>query len=253
MPAAESRFRFRILPLGLVVVLGLGLPYAGAIVALTLNKYAPGFWPAPPPKGAQLGWLYSQHFWQTALALIAIALIRLTFPFDAGLRWPREKTYIWPAILWGAFFGVLMTVVDYLPDLLAHHPMDLGFPVTRDNVLGWTFFEGVYVGPTEEILFRSLLVGYLMAAMPGKLTLGRFSMSWAGVIVAAIFALAHVTSFITRPSFAAAGQQLYAFALGVLYAYWFEKSRSVVAPIIGHNVSDVVEYAICFALIALWS
>jgi len=56
----------------------------------------------------------------------------------------------------------------------------------------------------------------------------------------------------TTPSFAAFGQQLYAFALGVLYAYWFEKSKSVVAPIVGHNVSDLTEYAICFALIALW-
>src|SRR5262249_40030708 len=37
-----------------------------------------------------------------------------------------------------------------------------------------------------------------------------------------------------------------------LYAYWFEKSRSVVAPIVGHNVSDVAEYLIVFVLIALW-
>jgi membrane protease YdiL (CAAX protease family) len=234
-----------------VVILGLGLPIAGALIEAALSRQAPHFFPSP--QGPTLGWLYAQHFWQTALALVAIFLIRLLFPFDAGLRWPKEKTYIWPAILWGAFFGVLMTVVDYLPDLLARHPMDLGFPITRGNVIGWTFFEGVYVGPTEEILFRSLLVGFLMAAMPAKLSVGRYSMSWAGIIVAAIFAFAHIASFFTRPSFAAAGQQLYAFALGVLYAYWFEKSRSVVAPIIGHNVSDGVEYAICVALIALWS
>jgi uncharacterized protein len=207
----------------------------------------------PSGHGPTLPWLYSQHLFQTLLALVAIFIIKRFMPFDAGLRWPGEKTYIWPAILWGAFFGVLMTVVDYAPDLLARHPMDLGFPITRDNVIGWTFFEGVYVGPTEEILFRSLLVGYLLAAMPAKLRLGRFEMGWAGIVVAAVFAFAHVANLIAHPSWASAGQQLYAFALGVLYAYWFEKSRSVVAPIIGHNVSDVVEYAICFVLIAMWS
>jgi hypothetical protein len=42
------------------------------------------------------------------------------------------------------------------------------------------------------------------------------------------------------------GQQIYAFALGVLYAYWLEKSQSILAPIVGHNVGDVVEYAILF-------
>jgi hypothetical protein len=42
-------------------------------------------------------------------------------------------------------------------------------------------------------------------------------------------------------------------ALGVLYAYWFEWSGSVVAPILGHNASDVVEYLITVGLIAAWS
>lgn len=248
MTETDSRFRLRLLPLLLVVLLGLGLPILGAIIAEALSHALP----VPSMHGATLPWLYWQHLWQTLLALVAIVVLRRFMPFDAGLRWPPEKTYFVPAILWGAFFGVLMTVVDYAPELMARHPMDLGFPITRGNVIGWTFFEGIYVGPTEEILFRSLLVGYLIAAMPGKLRMGRYDMSWGGVIVAAIFAFAHVASFMTRPSFAAFGQQLYAFALGVLYAYWFEKSKSVVAPIVGHNVSDVTEYAICFALIALW-
>jgi membrane protease YdiL (CAAX protease family) len=252
MTGAQSpakRILFGVLATLFVVLLGLGLPILGAIMSDGASHYFPAL---PSANGPTLPWLYSQHFSQTLLALIAIFLIKRFMPFDAGLRWPEGKTYIWPAILWGIFFGVLMTVVDYAPDLIAHRPMDLGFKVTPPAILGWTFFEGVYVGPTEEILFRSLLVGYLIAAMPGKLRLGRYDMSWAGVIVAAVFAFAHLASFFTRPSFAAAGQQVYAFALGILYAYWFEKSRSVAAPIIGHNVGDVVEYAICFVLIALW-
>ena len=248
MSEVDFRFRNRIFPLVLVVLLGLGLPILGAIIADALRRVLP----VPAANGPTLPWLYWQHLWQTLLALVAIFAIKRFVPFDAGLRWPQNRTYMVPAILWGLFFGVLMTVVDYLPDLIARRPMDLGFPITAPNVFGWLGFEGIYVGPTEEILFRSLLVGYLIAAMPAKVRLGKYDMSWGGVIVAAIFALAHVASFITRPSFAAFGQQLYAFALGVLYAYWFEKSKSVVAPIVGHNVSDVSEYAICFALIALW-
>ena len=44
----------------------------------------------------------------------------------------------------------------------------------------------------------------------------------------------------------ALGQQIYAFALGILYAYWREKSGSLLAPIIGHNVSDGVSTCSCF-------
>ena len=244
-----KRVLFALLAIVFVILLGIGLPILAAVIEVSLSHR----FPVPSMTGPTLPWLYAQHALQTLLALVAIFLIKRFMPFDAGLRWPREKAYIWPAILWGVFFGVLMTVVDYAPDLIARHPMNLGFAVTPGSMTGWLFFEGVYVGPTEEILFRSLLVGYLIAAMPGKVRLGRYDMSWGGVIVAAVFAFAHLASFFTRPSFAAAGQQVYAFALGILYAYWFEKSRSVVAPIVGHNVGDVVEYAICFALIALWS
>ncbi len=142
---------------------------------------------------------------------------------------------------------MLMTVVDYAPQLMAHTKPDPGFPLTTGNIWGWIFFEGIYVGPTEEIPFRALLVTFLAATMPGKLHLGRFNMNWAGIIVALIFALLHANNFDSRHWIEALGQQFYAFALGVLYAYWLEKSKSVVAPIVGHNVSDVVEYLILFA------
>jgi len=248
MTGEDTRFRFRIVPFVIVVAMAFAVPNLGAIAAI----YASRFFHTPSPAGPTLGWLFSQHGFQLVIALVFIVVLKRFQPFDAGLRLPPGKTYLLPAILWGLFFGVLMTAVDYAPDLLARRPMSLGFPVTQANMIGWSIFEGLYVGPTEEIPFRSLLVGYLIAAMPGKVRLGRFDMSWAGIIVAALFALLHAASFFTRPSLAAAGQQVYAFVLGVLYAYWFEKSKSVVAPIVGHNVSDLTEYAICFGLIALW-
>jgi membrane protease YdiL (CAAX protease family) len=76
-------------------------------------------------------------------------------------------------------------------------------------------------------------------------------MSWAGVLIAVIFALLHANNFATRLWPQALGQQIYAIALGVLYAYWQEKSRSVVAPSIGHNVGDGVEFAIEYVWVGL--
>jgi CAAX protease family protein len=240
--------RPRAIPIGVVIALGIGIPYLAAYAAILSSR----LFATPSPHGPTLPWLYAHHAFQLAFALAAIAIVKRFKPFDAGLRRPPGPTYVLPAALWGIFFGVLMTLVDYGPDIAAMRPPDVGFPLTTGNVIGWTVFEGIYVGPTEEIPFRSLLVGYLIAAMPGKMRMGRYTMSWAGIVVAAIFALAHVGNLVHDPSWAAFGQQLYAFALGVLYAYWFENSRSVLAPIVGHNVSDVVEYLIVFALIAAW-
>jgi hypothetical protein len=216
---AVPRLRLKLFPLVMVTALGVAVPYAAAYLAFFSSK----LFHTPSPRGPTLPWLYL----------------------------PRGKTYIAPAALWGALFGVIMTLVDYAPQLIAHTKPDLGYPPTTANVLGWLFFESVYVGPTEEVPFRALLVTYLATAMPGRLRVGRFEMNWAGVIVALIFALLHAANFNLRAWPMALGQQIYAFMLGVLYAYWLEKSRSVVAPIVGHNVSDGVEYALVFVWIAL--
>ncbi len=246
----EPRFRLKLIPILVTAVLGFAVPYIAAYAAFYSSKV----FHTPSPNGPLLPWLYSQHGFQLLVALIVIAILKFRFvPADYGLHRPRGKSYVWSAILWGTFFGVLMTVVDYAPQLLAHTKPDPGFPLTRGNIWGWIFFEGVYVGPTEEIPFRSLLVTYLAATMPGKLRIGRFNMNWAGIIVAVIFALLHANSFDSRHWPQALGQQCYAFALGVFYAYWLEKSKSVVAPIIGHNFSDVVEYLILFAWLGAFS
>jgi hypothetical protein len=243
----SAPFRLKIIPLLIATALGFALPYAAAFAAVLSAIW----FRTPPPHGPLLPWLYMQHGFQLLIALGVIAIVRQLVPADYGLHLPREKTYIGWAILWGAFFGVLMTAVDYAPQLIAHTKPVLDYPLTRINAAGWLFFEGIYVGPTEEIPFRALLVTYLAATMPGKVRLWRFEMNGAGVAVAVIFALLHAANFDSRAWPIALGQQVYAFALGVLYAYWLEKSQSIVAPIVGHNVSDGVEYAILFAWVGV--
>jgi membrane protease YdiL (CAAX protease family) len=232
--------RFRLVPILVTALLGFVLPYLAAYTAVLGWR----FFNMPSPHGPTLPWLYSQHGFQLVWALIIIAVMKRIVPANYGLQWPPGKTYIGWAVFWGLFFGLLMTVVDYAPQLIAHTKPHLDYPMTKDNIIGWLFFEGVYVGPTEEIPFRALLVTYLATTMPVRLKIGRFEMYWAGIIVAIIFALLHATNFDTRAWPLALGQQIYAFALGVLYAYWLEKSRSIVAPIVGHNVGDVAETAI---------
>lgn len=243
------RLRLKLVPLLVTVALGLGVQIAGGLMADGVSRLLH----LHAPVGMNLPWLYLQHAGQLIVALLVIAILKYRFvPADYGLHLPRGKTYVWPAIFWGVLFGVLMTVVDYAPQLLAHARTHAAAATHPTGFWGWMIFEGLYVGPTEEIPFRSLLVTYLIATMPGKLRLGRFEMSWAGVIVAAMFALLHATNFATRPWMLALGQQFYAFALGVLYAYWLEKSRSVLAASIGHNLGDVVECLIAFAWLGVW-
>jgi len=239
----------RVWPIVATILLGFGI-IALSQIAVEFIEHFTGLRERP-----QMPWiaLYYGHAALLFLALIAIAIFKTFLRRDFGLHRPPGKSYVREAILWGLFFGVLMTAVDYWPQILSHKPPDdQPYPLTPLNLAGWFSFEGIFVGPSEEIPFRGLLVTYLAATMPGRIAFGRYEMNAAGVIVALIFALAHFGNFFTHPFLMAFGQQFYAFALGVLYAYWFEKSKSLYAPIVGHNVSDVTEYAFIFAMVAMW-
>ncbi len=166
-----------------------------------------------------------------------------------GLNLRGERRYIVAAVLYGLVFGVLLALVDAGPYLLAHVAPRLD-PSMTASVPGWIAYFALYAGTTEEIVFRALIVTYLSATMPGSWRAGRYSMNAAGVVAAVIYAI-WAAGFLTASFPIAFGQFVCQFLLGVLYAYWLEKSKSVIGPIIGHNVSSLTEYALMLWLVTL--
>ena len=119
--------------------------------------------------------LYFDHAVMTLIALLLIWLLSRGRMGEYGLQRPQGKSYVLAAIGWGIFFGILMTVADYLPSLLAHKPPER-YPLTPVNITGWLVFSFVYVGFTEEIPFRGLLQTFLMQRTTGRIRIGRYDM-----------------------------------------------------------------------------
>ncbi|MBB5064277.1 CPBP family intramembrane glutamic endopeptidase [Granulicella mallensis] len=199
-------------------------------------------------------WLggYVDHAVMLVIALVLSAWLSKGRLAEYGLRWPQGKSYVLSALVWGTSFGVLMTAVDYFPQILKRIPPPEHLSLTPLSLIGWLGAYGVVVGFTEEIPFRGLLQTFLMRHTSGRIRCGEFDMHVGGVILALLFALAHITSFWQGNVWLAIGQQSYGFVLGIVYAYWREKSGSLLAPILGHNISDGTEYALMFLMTWLW-
>ena len=238
--------RLRVLPILTVAF----LLFLALLADALSSSFGQRFFNASQMRSSPWMLYYVGHTGLLISTLILIYLMSRGHPGKFGLRLPVGTSYVPAALLWGLSFGLIMTLIDYLPNILHHAAPD--FSLSSRNVVGWLSFEGLYAGTVEEILFRGLLVSYLMTRISGRIHAGSFSLHVAGVIVALLFCLSHIGSFADRPFWMALGQQVYAFIWAVFYAYWYEKSGSLLAPIIGHNIGNVVEYCFVFLMVARW-
>ena len=235
--------RLRLGPILLVVAVGIAVLASGfALSWLVLARVAPSLaerWPL----------VALADVFVLTLALLGIAIARRRLPdAEFGLRWPRDKrAWLGRSVAWAVALAAVMLVVDSgaglmhgrAPEPTAHGALDL---------TGWLAFNALLVGPCEEILFRGLLLGVLGALSPSRVRFGARSISAAGIVIALLFALAHARSFAIEAWPIALGQQVYAFAFGLLYVGWRERSGSLLMPVVVHSVSDVVEEVAVYVL-----
>jgi len=232
------------LALGQVAILGWLHGLATRALLKLAASHLPAAWSTPGwPNG------YLVHL---SLLLAGLALIAVLRPFvasDFGLRLPRRgASYLWPALWIGALSGVVMLVADHFPELLAGHAPQGPYSTAPSNMVPWLLMQGLFVGPSEELPFRSLLQVFLISRIPYRVRCGRYEVSLAAIVVAVGFALAHADAFAYQPFAAALAQQIYAIALGIFYGYLIERSGSLLAPAIAHNAGDFVEWGLRFAL-----
>jgi membrane protease YdiL (CAAX protease family) len=191
---------------------------------------------------------------QTLAGLAGIAVMKRLLPrAPTYLSWPaRRQGLIGLALAIGVGMALLMMVADWWPQLIAHRAPDGGYDTSPAGVAGWLTVMACS-GLCEEPIFRGLLVGMLAALVPGRVRVGAIDLPLAGVLVAALFGLAHYASFQVDPLWMAIAQQLYAFAFGLIYVWLMERSRSLVAPIIAHGVGDALEVAAVMWLQVAWA
>lgn len=180
---------------------------------------------------------------QGLVGLLGILVARRTVPdFDGHLRWPPGRTCVGLAVVIGILMGLVMLVADYWPQMFAGVAPDAGYSAEPLPALGWMLaMFGTGLG--EETIFRGLLVGLLVVLTPGRVRLGGFEISAAGVLVAVLFGVAHYDNFFRSPLHLAVAQQIYAFVWGLIYVWLMERSRSLIAPMVAHGFGNGVEVA----------
>lgn len=185
------------------------------------------------------------HIWQGLFAFLAILLLGRIFRLpltDFGFNlneWRYSVRLVLQFSLFWLFFqgsfGMLMIILG--DSSAAFH-----FPLTAWNFGGYLAFQILLSGTSEEILFRALVMAPLLVFFKRAGLAKKPTALLAGGIATLIFMLAHINIAFDplRVTHFNLLQQLTVFTFGCFYAFLFVKTRSLLGPILAHNLLNAV-------------
>jgi len=209
----------------------LGVPRLSGLVADLFNYHA------IDPDGSY-AWISVHHIVQALIFIFIIYAINIIKPFDFGFGWGNKavgKKYVLKFTL---IFGV-GSLVNYIIVILIGSFQPFQYPLTLNNIVGHLGFQLLLSGPSEELIFRAFAITMLALVVKGRLLKGKIS--YANIIAAIIFGLAHVGfSFAPFTLNYTLYQVILAISLGIFYGDCFEKSGSVFYPMMMHSISNII-------------
>ncbi|GAB6090740.1 hypothetical protein JCM12856_23330 [Spirochaeta dissipatitropha] len=183
-------------------------------------------------------WISVHHIVQ-ALIFLALMLPLIRFrKYDFQLGRGDSKQGINYLVKFTIIFGV-GSLVSHGIALALGSFQPFPYPMESRNIIGYLGFQLLLSGPSEELIFRAFAMTIAGMLVSGRLLRGR--VSYANLIAAVIFALAHVGfSFNPFTLRYHPYQLLMSFVLGLFYGDCYEKSGSVIYPMAMHSISNVI-------------
>jgi uncharacterized protein len=220
-------------------VLLLGVPRLSGAVAGLFD------YQAIDPDGSY-GWISVHHIVQALIFLIIIVVLNRFKPLDFGFGWGNKKVGKKYVLMFTLIFGA-GSVVSHLITVLTGSFQQFGYPLTATNIVGQMSFQLLLSGPSEELIFRAFAITMLALLIKGRVFHGK--VSYANIIAAVIFGLAHVNfSFAPFEVRYNLFQVILSVTLGLFYGDCYEKSKSMVYPMMMHSISNVIMVGLAIVL-----
>lgn len=170
-----------------------------------------------------------------SIILVLSKLLNLNFYFQLG---DKKK---------GLRYLVLFTAVSIVISIALHILMyvnnqlpNYAYPLDGRNIIGTLGFQLFLSGPAEEVVFRSLPITMLIYAF-GKSVSIKGNVTLEVVLASILFAFAH-TNWSLRPLVFEIDyfQLFYSFVLGTIQGIVYQRSKSILYPMLMHSSSNVL-------------
>ncbi|PKK93526.1 MAG: hypothetical protein CVV61_04260 [Tenericutes bacterium HGW-Tenericutes-6] len=189
------------------------------------------------PDGAFM-WISIHHIVQTiVIIIIMFLLIKLTHvKFHLGFG-NKEKGISYLKKFMMIF--TVYTIIGYAITILSGAFEPFQYPLNARNIFGYLGFQLLLSGPSEEFIFRAFSIGVFAFFISNK-RLNKY-MSYAVLFSAILFGIAHISFSLSPFTITYSLFQVgYAIVLGYFYGDCYEKSESVIYPMIMHSFTNVM-------------
>ncbi len=179
------------------------------------------------------------HIIQMIIALIVIILLsnllHIDFYFKLGdISKGKKYLAIFTAVF--AVISVALHILMYVNDQLPIYD----FPLDVRNILGTLGFQLFLSGPSEEIVFRALPITLLIFAFGNSKSI-KGNITLEVLLSSVLFSFAHVNWSLNPFVFDVDLFRIsYAFVLGTIQGVVYQRSKSILYPMIMHSVSNTL-------------
>jgi len=213
----------------------LGVPRLAGAAANLFNYHA------IDPDGS-FAWIAVHHIVQALIFMIIIFVITIFKPLDFGFKWGDTKVGKKYVLSFALIFGA-GSLVSHVITILTGSFQPFQYPLTATNIFGQMGFQLLLSGPSEELIFRAFAITMLALFIRGRFLKGKIS--YANFIAAIIFGLAHVGISIAPLSLDYnLFQVILSIVLGIFYGDCYEKTGSLLYPMLMHSISNVITVGI---------
>jgi membrane protease YdiL (CAAX protease family) len=177
------------------------------------------------------------QFWllQTVHQLAALALTLLLMRAVSRRPWAEWGLNLRKAgegLFWTVVFAIVISGPAYL--LMKAEPAPTA-ALGTGAVVAILLTHFLVIGTTQEVLFRGFVMGFLENRWPEVHRRGRWEIPLRGVLAAVIFSLAHVKPY---PPFVWPAQLAFALGYGLMYAFIYHRTKSLLGPALAHGYSN---------------
>lgn len=196
------------------------------------------------PDGSFL-YITLHHLCQGLFSLLVILIMARMFRIplvDFGFNLNNWRYTVRLVLLFSLFWFFLQGGIGALMMVFGDSTAAFPFPLTVWNFGGYFAFQILLSGTSEEILFRALVMTPLLTYGKNSGLAEKPNALLAGGIATLIFMLAHINIALDplRVTHFSILQQLTVLTFGAFYTFLFVKTRSILGPILAHNLLNAV-------------